>query len=70
MTNERNNGKNPGSVNWGKEILHVFSVIGKIFLKLLEESLPFFELTLNYRGNRLSNAVLNGNDLPIEKEEP
>lgn len=42
----------------------------RIFLKLLEESLPFFELTLNYRGNRLSNAVLNGNDLPIEKEEP
>lgn len=35
MTNERNYGKTPGGVNWGKEVLHAFAVIGKVFLKIL-----------------------------------
>lgn len=32
----------------------------RIFLKLLEENAPFFELTLKYCGDRLAQAVLNG----------
>ena len=32
----------------------------RIFLRLLEENAPFFELTLNYRGDHLAEAILNG----------
>ena len=32
----------------------------KIFLKLLEEKAPFFSLKLEYEGETLVNAVLNG----------
>ena len=32
----------------------------KIFLKLLEEKVPFFSLKLQYEGDTLINAVLNG----------
>jgi 8-oxo-dGTP diphosphatase len=32
----------------------------KIFLKLLEEKAPFFSLKIEYVGNTLVNAVLNG----------
>jgi biotin-(acetyl-CoA carboxylase) ligase len=32
----------------------------KIFLKLLEEKAPFFSLKLEYQGDTLVNAVLNG----------
>ncbi len=32
----------------------------KIFLKLLEEKSPFFSLKLEYIGDKLVNAVLNG----------
>ncbi len=32
----------------------------KIFLKLLEQRVPFFSLKLTYRGNTLEEAVLNG----------
>ena len=32
----------------------------KIFLKLLEDSIPFFSLKLSYRGDTLVEAVLNG----------
>ena len=35
----------------------------KIFLKLLEEDAPFFSLKLEYEGNRLKHATLNGVDL-------
>ncbi len=32
----------------------------KIFLRLIEEAGPFFSLKLEYEGDRLTNAVLNG----------
>ena len=32
----------------------------RIFLKLLEEDVPFFSLKLTYRGDELIEAVLNG----------
>lgn len=32
----------------------------KIFLRLLEEEIPFFSLKLCYTGDRLDSAVLNG----------
>jgi 8-oxo-dGTP diphosphatase len=32
----------------------------KIFLKLIEEKVPFFSLKLQYQGEELVNAVLNG----------
>ncbi len=32
----------------------------KIFLKLIEEEVPFFSLKLVYEGEKLVNAVLNG----------
>lgn len=32
----------------------------KIFLRLLEENAPFFSLKLRYEGDRLAEAVLNG----------
>lgn len=36
-----------------------------IFLKLLEEKVPFFSLKLCYEGDRLTKAVLNGEALPV-----
>ena len=35
----------------------------KIFLKLIEEYTPFFSLKLEYEGDTLKNAVLNGEKL-------
>lgn len=32
----------------------------KIFLRLLEENVPFFSLKLSYEGDTLTEAVLNG----------
>ena len=32
----------------------------KIFLRLLDEDVPFFSLKLRYAGDRLTDAVLNG----------
>ena len=32
----------------------------KIFLKLIEQKVPFFSLKLEYKGEKLVNAVLNG----------
>ena len=32
----------------------------KIFLKLIEENVPFFSLKLEYKGDTLINAILNG----------
>lgn len=37
----------------------------KIFLRLMREEAPFFELTLRYRGEKLEEAVLNGKSLPL-----
>ena len=35
----------------------------KIFLRLLWEDAPYFELTLRYDGDKLIRAVLNGSEL-------
>ena len=35
----------------------------KIFLRLIEENVPFFSLKLEYEGDKLMNAVLNGEKL-------
>ena len=35
----------------------------RIFLRLMEENIPFFSLKLQYCGDRLLNAVLNGKAL-------
>lgn len=37
----------------------------KIFLRLLDEGEPFFSLKLNYSGDRLAAAVLNGVPLNV-----
>ena len=37
----------------------------KIFLRLLDEDVPFFSLKLRYAGDTLTEAVLNGNKLDI-----
>ena len=37
----------------------------KIFLRLLDEDVPFFSLKLCYAGDTLTEAVLNGNKLDI-----
>ena len=39
----------------------------KIFLRLLDEKTPFFSLKLEYTGERLVNAVLNGEKLNVGK---
>ena len=36
----------------------------RIFLKLLQEDVPFFSLKLTYRGDELQEAVLDGKILP------
>lgn len=38
----------------------------KIFLRLLEENAPFFSLKLEYRGDTLLKAVLNGKILDVK----
>lgn len=40
----------------------------RIFLKLLDEEAPFFNLTLKYQGDALIDAVLDGQRLPLSKE--
>lgn len=37
----------------------------EIFLRLLEEKVPFFSLKLCYQGDTLLSAVLNGKPLPV-----
>ena len=37
----------------------------KIFLRLLDTNRPFFSLKLRYRGDRLVEAVLDGEALPV-----
>ena len=39
----------------------------KIFLRLLDEKAPFFSLKLEYTGEKLVNAVLNGEKLNVGK---
>jgi len=40
----------------------------RIFLKLLEEGAPFFDLTLKYQGDQLVFAALNGETLPVGQQ--
>ena len=40
----------------------------RIFLRLLEERVPFFSLKLCYSGDTLTQAVLNGESLPLAAE--
>ena len=35
----------------------------KLFLRLLEENEPFFNLRLRYEGEKLASAALNGRNL-------
>ena len=39
----------------------------KIFLRLLDTDRPFFSLKLRYQGDRLTEAVLDGTALPLNK---
>ncbi len=39
----------------------------RIFLSLMEEHVPFFSLKLTYCGEELTEAVLNGDSLPLSK---
>ena len=52
-----------GNLEWVK-IEDIYSLPlwqgDKIFLKLIEEKTPFFSLKLQYEGETLTNAVLNG----------
>ena len=52
-----------GTLEWVK-IEDIYSLPiwegDKIFLRLLEQKAPFFSLKLEYQGDTLINAVLNG----------
>lgn len=41
----------------------------RIFLRLLDENAPFFDLTLRYHGDHLAKAILNGAALPVGQED-
>ena len=41
----------------------------RIFLKLLQQNAPYFELTLRYHGDQLTGAELNGKTLNIHGGE-
>jgi 8-oxo-dGTP diphosphatase len=55
-----------GELRWiGKRELYDLTMWqgDRIFLKLLSEDAPFFSLKLVYRGEALTQAVLNGKKL-------
>ena len=55
-----------GTLEWvDKEKLYSLPIWegDKIFLRLIEEKAPFFSLKLEYSGDTLINAVLNGKRL-------
>ena len=57
-----------GDLEWiSKEDLHAIPKWegDEIFLRLLEERIPFFSLKLRYEGNTLREAVLNRRPLPL-----
>lgn len=37
-----------------------------VFFRLIAENAPFFSLKLVYKGDTLTQATLNGNDLPVK----
>ena len=57
---------NEGNLEWldKKEVFNLKVWEGdKIFLKLLKKDAPFFSLKLTYAGDRLTEAVLDGENL-------
>lgn len=57
---------NEGVLEWvDKDKLHDLNLWegDKIFLKLLNEDVPFFSLKLQYEGNELVQAYLDGKDI-------
>ena len=57
---------NEGNLEWldKKKVFNLKVWEGdKIFLKLLKEDAPFFSLKLTYEGDRLTEAVLDGENL-------
>ena len=59
-----------GVLEWvdKKALLHLPIWEGdKIFLRLLDTPRPFFSLKLRYQGEKLKEAVLDGNRLALEK---
>ncbi len=57
-----------GELEWiSKERLHAIPKWegDEIFLRLLEERVPFFSLKLCYEGDKLREAVLDGKPLPL-----
>ena len=59
-----------GVLEWveKKALLHLPIWEGdKIFLRLLDTDHPFFSLKLRYQGEKLKEAVLDGNRLALEK---
>lgn len=58
-----------GELAWvpKKDLLKLKLWVGDlIFLKLLRDEAPFFSLKLTYQGDELTEAVLNGNVIPID----
>lgn len=59
---------NEGTLEWVKkeDVLSLNLWEGdKIFFKLLNEDAPFFSLKLSYKGDRLTEAVLNGKQMEL-----
>lgn len=61
---------NEGELEWvKKERIQELEIWegDKIFFRLLQEEAPFFSLKLCYYGNELTEAVLNGEPLPLSE---
>jgi len=61
-----------GDLLWveGKKVNSLYSWEGdKIFFNLIEGNFPFFSLKLNYKGEELTRAVLNGKELKLPFKE-
>ena len=59
---------NEGDLQWieKKHLLELTMWEGdKIFLRLIDEKVPFFSLKLTYKGDELQEAVLNGKTINI-----
>lgn len=57
-----------GTLEWvpKKDLLKLNMWVGDlIFLKLLRDEAPFFSLKLNYEGDTLTEAVLDGKSIPL-----
>ncbi|MDO4337084.1 MAG: 8-oxo-dGTP diphosphatase [Eubacteriales bacterium] len=57
-----------GTLEWipKKDLLSLNLWVGDlIFLKLLRDKAPFFSLKLVYRGEELTEAVLDGKEIPL-----